>query len=297
MVDFDLDVQSLVAKHQHPLNRVGVAGIRKPVTVRRPNRATPVTLTPVIEAFVDLPAGQRGVHMSRNVEAINETVDTAVREPARSLEEVCLRITGELLRKHEYATEAEVAMEADYFLERRTPSGARSLERYGLVAGARAARNGPAWKTIGVMVEGMSACPCAMEEVRKILASERRAAPSTPSITHNQRVRTLLLVTTRDGAEIEADDLVDLVEASASSPTFELLKRGDEARVVLRAHENPKFVEDIVREVLAGVRSKLAHLPEDTTVSVRTVSEESIHKHNALAERVATLGELQREPA
>lgn len=299
MADFHTDVQGLRAKHPYRLTRVGVTGVRKPVVVERPNREATVTLTPSIDAFVDLPPEQRGVHMSRNVEAINETLDRAVREPAGSLEEVAERIVRELLARHDYASEAEVTMESDYFLDRRTPSGARTTEVYELVAGARAQRDGGAWRTIGVGVAGMNACPCAMQESRRIYASREgalgawAASGEGPFISHNQRVRTLLLVTTPDGAEVEADDLIDLVESAFSSPTYEFLKRGDEARVVVRAHENPKFVEDIVREVLDAVRTKFDALPDDTEVAVRTEAEESIHKHNATAERVTTLGELR----
>jgi GTP cyclohydrolase-4 len=89
--------------------------------------------------------------------------------------------------------------------------------------------------------------------------------------------------------------MVTLVEASMSAPTFELLKRGDEARLVLQAHESPRFVEDVVREVLARAKKAYDHLPDDTVITVKSEAQESIHKHNAFAERVTTLGDLQDE--
>jgi GTP cyclohydrolase-4 len=93
---------------------------------------------------------------------------------------------------------------------------------------------------------------------------------------------------------VEADDLIGLVEGSQSSPTYEILKRPDEAQVVLDAHRNPKFVEDVVRDLLKKVADSYPDLPDEVAVSVRSESEESIHKHNAVAERITTMGELRR---
>ena len=91
------------------------------------------------------------------------------------------------------------------------------------------------------------------------------------------------------------DDLIDLVEDSFSSPTFELLKRDDEGAVVLNAHKNPKFVEDVVRGVLKRVTARYPSIPDDVEIVARSESQESIHKHNAFAERTATFGELREE--
>jgi GTP cyclohydrolase-4 len=95
------------------------------------------------------------------------------------------------------------------------------------------------------------------------------------------------------GLEIEAEDLIAIVEDSMSSPTFEILKREDEAAVVRNAHENPKFVEEVVRGILASILERYSDFPDDASVMVRSESEESIHKHNAFAERVTNFGELR----
>jgi GTP cyclohydrolase-4 len=114
-----------------------------------------------------------------------------------------------------------------------------------------------------------------------------------PMITHNQRNISTVMVEVPEEYDVEANDLIEIVEASVSSPTFEILKRSEEAHVVLAAHKNPKFVEDVVREILSRVLDKYSNLPDDVTVTVRSESEESIHKHNAFAERVTTLKELR----
>ena len=285
------DVQARPAENTFKLTRVGVTGVAKPVNVRRPQRSA--TLTATFDVFVDLPAHQRGSHLSRNLEAIGELVDDSVRDPVPSLEDLAAAIARSLLDRHAYATRSHVRIAADYFLEKRTPMGRESLERYGLIAEADGERSGTpeVRKRIGVRVIGMTACPCAMETIRE---EEGEGASGTlPTITHNQRNVTTLLLEEPEGHDVEADDLVAIVESSMSAPTFEILKRPDEGRLVRLAHENPRFVEDVVREVLARLVKTYARLPDDVRVVVRSESEESIHKHNALAERVTTLGELR----
>jgi GTP cyclohydrolase-4 len=291
------DIQNEVLRTGFYLSRVGVRGIKKPVRVNRPTGE--VTLTPTIDIFVDLPARQKGSHMSRNAEVVNEIVDTGVRDPCSSLEGLCADLTKELLEKHDYATTAEVHMAADYFLERSSHSGKRSLEAYRIKAQAKAVR-GPVGgieivKLIGVEVRGMTACPCAMESVRAIFEDEGVEIPKDiPFITHNQRNVASVSVQVPEDYEVEADDLITIIEESMSSPTFEILKRGDEAHLVLEAHENPKFVEDVVRDILTALLDKYKNLPDTVKVVVTSTAEESIHKHNAYAERVTTLGELRK---
>jgi GTP cyclohydrolase-4 len=291
------DIQNEVLGIGFYLSRVGVKGIRKPVMVNRPKGE--VTLTPTMDIYVDLPARQKGSHMSRNAEVVNEIVDTCVREPCTSLEGLCAYLTKELLDKHDYATMAEVHMTADYFLERRSHSGKKSLEAYRIKAQAKAIR-GPVGgvaveKLIGVEVKGMTVCPCAMESVRAIVEDDGIRIPTDiPFITHNQRNVASLSVQVPENCEVEADDLISIIEGAMSSPTFEILKRVDEARLVLKAHQNPKFVEDVVRDILTAIIDRYPDLPDSVKVVVSSEAEESIHKHNAYAERVTTLGELRK---
>jgi GTP cyclohydrolase-4 len=274
------------------LTRVGVTGVVKPLRVSRGGKANHLVGT--FDVFVDLPAEQRGTHMSRNIEVINRLIDEHVRKDTASLEDLASGISQALLERHEYAAEAEAHVSADYFRERRTPHNqAPTLERYGILATALAVRGGGERRSIGVEVTGMTACPCAMEGSRAILAAKGHQVEGFPTITHNQRNIATLILETAAGHTVEADDLVDIAEGSLSAPTFELLKRGDETALVMLAHENPRFVEDVVREMLHAVAAKYAHLPGDTIVIARSEAEESIHKHNAFAERTTTLDELR----
>ncbi|MCK9323405.1 MAG: GTP cyclohydrolase MptA [Candidatus Methanomethylophilaceae archaeon] len=274
------------------LTKVGVTGVRKPVLVQR-ERATPLTgaLNCSIDIFVDLPATQKGSHLSRNVEVLKEVAYESISKPVSGLENMASDICKKLLVHHEYAQTADVRIRAEYFRSSKTPFGKNTLESYQLLAGAKVVRGAIVRKTIGVEVIGMTACPCAQQTVKEML----NCSTEYPVISHNQRNVCTLLMTMDDNINLEADDLIDLVQGVFSSPTYELLKRDDEGQVVINAHSNPRFVEDVVRKGLKFIVEKYSNLPDDVEVLVRSESEESIHKHNAFAERTATLGELKGE--
>lgn len=275
------------------LTRVGVTGVKKPVRVHRDGRDT--CLTCEIDVFVDLPSTQRGSHLSRNLEVIAEIVEQGVAEPIKGLESLASDICRRLLDRHEYATYAEVHIKGDYFLERSLPTGRKSIESYKLIARATHKRGDGLLKMIGARVIGMTACPCAMETVDEIQGNTLKQDGCLPTISHNQRNITTAMLEVPEEFDVEVDDLIEIVEASFSSPTFEILKRTEEANVVITAHRNPKFVEDVVRDNLALILKRYPQLPDDTVVTIRSESEESIHKHNAMAERVTTLGELRSD--
>lgn len=275
------DVQSWKPNATFKLTRVGIKGIKKPVLIKRNGRI--VHLIPCLDLFVDLPASRKGSDLSRNAEVIEEIVDESIRQPSPSLEDLCLKIAEKLLQRHEYASCAEVIATSDYFLERVTPAGKKTMEPYKIMARAIKWRDGRVRKFIGVEVVGMTACPCAMENIKKAYGEK---------YTHNQRnVATLIIE--NDGS-VDADDLISIAENAMSSPTFEILKRKDEMEVVKKAHENPKFVEDVVRDMLKQILEKYANLPDETVVIAKSESLESIHKHNAYAERTTTIGELKK---
>ena len=287
------DVQNRHLTNGFKLTRVGVTGVKKPVRVQRDGMDT--LLNCDIDVFVDLPSTQRGSHLSRNLEVIAEIVEQGVAQPIKGLEVLAADICRKLLDRHEYATYAEVHIDADYFLQRTLHTGRKSIESYKLMARATHKRGDGMMKMIGARVVGMTACPCAMETVDEIHGNRIKMEGDLPTITHNQRNVTTLMLEVPEECDVEANDLIEIAEASFSSPTFEILKRAEEAHVVLTAHRNPKFVEDVVRDNLALILKKYSQLPDDTIVTVSSESEESIHKHNAMAERVTTLGELRHD--
>jgi GTP cyclohydrolase-4 len=193
-------------------------------------------------------------------------------------------------------------------LERWTPvSGKRGEETYTLIGIAHADESGTR-RVVGVEAEGMTACPCAQAMVREHSMRQlldagfdepdaTRALDALPVATHNQRGRGSIMLGVDDShaGTIRAEDLVEIVENSMSSETYDLLKRPDEFFVVNKAHHNPRFVEDVVRGILARALDMYADLGDETFVFASQVNEESIHKHDAFAEGFGLFGELRKE--
>jgi len=244
MKSIDLpDVQSRPSQSNFKLTRVGVTGVKKLVNIKRPGKKAAMPLIVKMDLFVDLPASQKGSHMSRNLELVSEIIDENLQKPVTDLESFCAQTAKLLLEKHEYATFSEVKAEADYFLERRYPSGKKGLEPYKLVAEARAKANNEIKKLIGIRAIGMTTCPCAREVIKTIGKYNQKDIPPT----HNQRnITTLMIEVPGDNKSVDANDLINIAEKSFSSPTYSILKRKEEGQIVFNAHKNPKFVEDVV---------------------------------------------------
>ncbi len=283
------------------LRSVGISGIRKPLAVQRGDRVHALSAT--FEVAVDLPASRKGSDLSRNAEVLAEIVDRTVEAPVESLESACSTIARELLARHAYATEATVKASAEYFLRKGIAETKRSFEDYVLLAEATATRaNGSAVelrRAIGAEALGMTACPCAMETCRERLLEEYPllrdpSLASLPMISHNQRNRTRLVFEIGDATEVEVDDLIAAIESAQSSPTYAILKRGDEGQLVLDAHRHPKFVEDVLRDLLAGLPAAFPRVPDSVVVRATTRSEESIHKYDVEASHRISFGDLRR---
>ncbi len=120
-------------------------------------------------------------------------------------------------------------------------------------------------------------------------------ADRIPVATHNQRGRGSISIEVHDRRCVSIDRIIRIIEESMSAKVYGLLKRPDEAVVVARAHSNPKFVEDCVRTMAQKVVEAFGDLPDDAAVTLKQINEESIHQHNAFAERTATMGELRAE--
>ncbi|HII08962.1 MAG TPA: GTP cyclohydrolase I FolE2, partial [Methanosphaera sp.] len=111
----------------------------------------------------------------------------------------------------------------------------------------------------------------------------------------NQRGIGTIMVEVSENQNVNVDDLITIIQNSMSSPVCEILKRPDENKIVTNAHKNPVFVEDCVRNMVLGLLDKYSDLPDNSMVTIKQVNEESIHQHNAYAEKVASMGELKEE--
>jgi GTP cyclohydrolase I/GTP cyclohydrolase-4 len=301
------DVQSGVPATQVSLSRVGVTGVEKVIRVRDGDREN--LFYAEMECFVDLEPKQAGVHMSRFEEIVGEAIDEVVLGEAFKAEVLAAHV-AEKVRERQHGRRAEVSLTARYPEIVTTPeSGIDTQEIYVLFGTAVASEAGTRTLT-GVQAQGMTACPCAQEMVtglsRERLAEQgfdseqiEKIVSTVPIATHNQRgIGTLHIGCPEGGpAWIDAPDLLRIVESSMSSEIFELMKRPDELSVVVKAHETPRFVEDCVREMIRQVVEGYPDLPEEAFVMARQENLETIHRHNVVAERYGTLGDLRKELA
>lgn len=143
------------------LTKVGVTGVKKPILVKREGVSNRLNgaLSCTIDVFVDLPATQKGSHLSRNVEVLKEVALNSIDSPVTGLENMAADMCNRLLVHHEYADNAYVSLWADYFRESKTPFGKDTFEMYKLIAKAHKCRDKVVRKTIGIEVIGMTACP------------------------------------------------------------------------------------------------------------------------------------------
>jgi GTP cyclohydrolase-4 len=300
------DVQASAPAIHVSLSRVGVTNVEKVIRVGQPGAEQ--LYYAKLDCFVDLGPKQKGAHMSRFEEVVNDVIgDVVLGESGLKAEQLAQHM-AELVRERQDALRAEVTIAARYPEHKPAPvSGIATQEIYTLFGSAVASERGTR-RLVGVAAQGMTACPCAQQLVagrsRERLAADgftddeiARIFDAVPVATHNQRgLGTLHIGCPEDcDTEIEAADLLAIVEDSMSSEIYELMKRSDEGAVVEKAHRRPRFVEDCVREMIRGVIERLPGLRDDAFVSARQENLETIHQHNVVAERFGLLSELRHE--
>lgn len=301
-ISLERDIQNGTPAVHVRLGRTGVVRVRKSLLIgdeggyQRWFDAT-------FDLYADLSTTQAGVHMSRFSDALEEVLEDTATVSWPRLEELAEAVAKAIVERQK-VDRAEVRIRTSYPLQKWTPiSGRRTQEVYGLLAEAIATPQGSR-RLIGVEVEGMVACPCAQDMVHSFarvrLHEEgfqeediEKMLSVTPLATHNQRGRATLMIGTQQS--IEAGELIALVENAMSSENYALLKRPDELYIVNKAHSNPRFVEDVAREVLQSVVTKYTDLADDTFVWVHQKNEETIHKYDVEAEGWGTLKELRAE--
>jgi GTP cyclohydrolase IV len=302
------DVQSQVPTLTLSLSRVGVTNVEKVIRIRA--NGSEQLFSARLDCFVDLGPHQKGAHMSRFEEVVNDALGEVVLGESAFRAETLAQHIAEKVRERQGARAAEVQIEARYPEHKPAPvSGIETQEIYSLLGVAVASEIGTR-RLIGVRAQGMTACPCAQTLVQarsheRLLAdgfheSEiERIFAAVPVATHNQRgLGTLQIGCPEDcDTDIDAQLLLEIVENSMSSEIYELMKRSDEGAVVEKAHRRPRFVEDCVREMVSGVLERFDFLSDRHFVSARQENLETIHQHNVQAERFGLLGELRRELA
>lgn len=250
------DVQGFRDDRRIAIDKVGVKGVTYPITLRTPEGGTQTTVAS-INMYVSLPHHQKGTHMSRFLEVLNQY--------AHPLTPDCFAIVAKAIKEKLAAETAHLEVGFTYFIEKAAPvTGAKGLMDYKVTFSAMS--NSHEDFVMTVRAPATSLCPCSKE--------------ISAYGAHNQRCEIEARVRFKGTMWIE--DLVAILEGSASSQVYAVLKRPDEKYVTEKAFENPKFVEDIVRDLAAA----LDHDQRVVWYSITSENFESIHNHNAYAQIV-----------
>jgi len=248
------DVQATPDLRRIPINKVGVKGIRHPVVVKDRSGGFQPTVAD-FNMYVSLPHDFKGTHMSRFVEILSGH-ERAV--SVESFREMLFEVASKL-----GAATGYIEMKFPYFIEKRAPvSGVASLMDYNVTFLGRVTEGVDSHST-RVVVPATSLCPCS----KKISAYG----------AHNQRAHITLTVESREMIWIE--ELIDIAEQHASSQVYSVLKRPDEKFVTEQAYDNPKFVEDLARDVAVTLNNDRRVI----SYVVEVENFESIHNHSAYA--------------
>ncbi len=250
------DVQSTPDTRSLAIQNVGVKGMRYPLQIEMANGETLNTIA-TLAMTVGLPPDVKGTHMSRFVELLEGRRGVLTQDGLfRMFEEMLLRLD---------ATSGRIVLEFPYFMRKAAPvSGVESLLDYDVKMVIEKVEGAYATLTLGVVAPVTSLCPCS----KKI--SEYGA--------HNQRSH--ITLEARLNALMNIEELVRIAEEEASCEVFGLLKRPDEKWVTERAYDNPKFVEDLVRDIALRMKRE----PRISEWKVASENFESIHNHSAYAE-------------
>ncbi|MCL4452336.1 MAG: GTP cyclohydrolase MptA [Candidatus Thermoplasmatota archaeon] len=277
------DVQGRKPDSTLPLARVGVKGLKFPAIIRRGNRE--IVLSATAEIFVDVPGDRKGADLSEITRSVSSLV--LKNRDFEGIENITSQVCALVLDKLSYVTRCECTMQADYFVKSGS-SDDFSLNVSTLIGETKITRSGEEQDFIGIIVQGINACPCTMEKERRLLKEKfpefSGAIDALPIITHNQRNRVMIKVQNTKRKQVDADSLIAIAQSVIGQPVSIGVKGENDADLILRQHLKPMFVEDVVREIAKKLKEDIPAIDPESTVIIRSESEESVHPHNAFAE-------------
>jgi GTP cyclohydrolase-4 len=264
------DVQTRAPDIKISLTRVGVSGIRKLLKIPR-NGGRPIVLHADFSCFVDLPSSQKGTHMSRNLEAINEIIEEIVKKPVYDLESLCEDMVKEILKRHSYASRCEVEMESRLMMMRKTPSGKKEQEFVKLIAKSKAYKNKEPniEREIGAEVRGL------------LLHPHVKGGPYPGC---GQMTDASLTIQVPGGQVVKIEDIVDVLEAAMSSRAYSFLTEDEEKMVLDSACLSPKSASDVVEETLKEVEKRFADL-SGMKATAKCIAKDSLFTYDSYAEK------------
>jgi len=251
------DVQNSLDTRNVDIQKVGINNLELPLIIQRKNNTDQV-VSATARVTVSLPRNYKGTHMSRFVEVLNEW-------RTKNLLGIDVKGCLEKIIKKLHAQSGEVKFKFKYFINKKAPVTKLAAPMCYECSFDGQIDHDDYKFTLGVKVPVTTLCPCSKE------ISEYGA--------HNQRALISVKISYPETEHVWFEDLIELVESSASCPLYSILKRQDEKYVTEHAYENPRFVEDVLREVVV----KLRNHPAITSFEVECEAFESIHNHSAWA--------------
>jgi GTP cyclohydrolase-4 len=257
-----METQDHTPEVREKLNRVGITNLR--TLVKTGFGGHMYKFVPTFEVYIALDEKKKGIHMSRLVESISESVTSKSAYKHETFENLERDIIEELASKHPFVR-AEVGLRSALVVEKKTPVSKKDTMETHDVYVKTICKNGKYAKVLKVSVVGNTACPHSKENT---------------SHPHIQRAIAELEIECDFDKKIGLNDLIDVVESSFSCEVYTLVKTEDENEMVQRIYDNPKFVEDVTRGILDSAKKKF----KGCKGRAKTVSQESIHRHDVVAE-------------
>jgi len=295
------------------IDKVGIIEVKKKVEIIQENKK--YSFYPKISALISLPQNQRGIHMSRSSETIEEVINESVFKPAPTIEIVADRIARKLFDHHPYTSNIEVKLEGSIVVQLRENNHRTVQKTYDVSSLVKGKKNELGQKEyeyfIGAKALGMTCCPCALnlskeyaEDVIKtrkdISVSEedlQKLLNILPFSSHNQRSIGTIIVQIKDlnKQQIDILDIIDVIEESMSARIQSVLKRPEEGELIRTAHLKPLFAEDVVREMAKNLISRNFPILDDADIIFKVETFESIHPYNVYCELKRKYVDLKKQ--
>ncbi|MFX1385586.1 MAG: GTP cyclohydrolase MptA [Promethearchaeota archaeon] len=314
MTKFKTDLQDSGSGIDIPIDKVGIVELEKKVEIVQENKR--YSFYPKISALINLPADQRGIHMSRTSETIEEVINEVIFKPTPTIELVGDRIVKKLMKRHPYTSKAEVKLEGKIVVQVRENDERIIQKSYNISSFVTASRDDTGNIDynyfIGASAVGMTVCPCAkelsLEYAEEVVKSRKDIKVSEedlnkllnllPFSSHNQRSIGTIIIQIKDltNHKIDVLDIIDVIEQSMSGKIQSVLKRPEEAELVRSAHLKPLFSEDVIREMAKNfILRDFPNLEDNFKVKFQIQSFESIHPHDVFAQLKTTVGDLRQQ--
>ena len=275
-----------------PIESVGVDGYRSPIKLVFGGKRTESVAT--VSVSVDLPVEMRGAHFS----SMLDPVISEIGKPVEDTFDTVRHIARLVLKGNPYSKHATVKIEATYLRELEGDDKLKSYVPYNIEYSSESRSDETEINSFVLETTIFTACPCTMEGTRSILAERYPGQVGflnkIPTVTHSQRNRLWVTISNFRSYVPEPDRIIELIESISGGPLASVQTDKESDMFVLRGHENPRFVEDVARDIAKAICKGIDMLESDAIIRIKSRSEESLHSHDAFANIELTAGEIRK---